>query len=47
MRVLAVNGSPHKEGLCKKILTRIVDGAVEKGASVELVDLSGKNVSHA
>jgi multimeric flavodoxin WrbA len=44
MRVLAVNGSPHKEGLCKKILTRIVDGAVEKGASVELVDLSGKNV---
>ncbi|MCX8183145.1 MAG: flavodoxin family protein [Crenarchaeota archaeon] len=44
MRILAVNGSPHKEGFCKKILNRIVEGAVGKGASVELVDLSGKTL---
>ncbi|MBO3833066.1 MAG: flavodoxin family protein, partial [Candidatus Brockarchaeota archaeon] len=44
MRILAVNGSPHKEGLCKKILTRIVEGVEEKSGIVELVDLSGKTV---
>ncbi|MBO3841903.1 MAG: flavodoxin family protein [Candidatus Brockarchaeota archaeon] len=44
MRVLAVNGSPHKEGFCKKILNRIIEGVVEKEAIVELVDLSDKTV---
>ena len=44
MRVLAVNGSPHKEGLCKKVLTRMLEGAEEKGADVELLDLSEKTL---
>ncbi|NHV98953.1 MAG: flavodoxin family protein [Thaumarchaeota archaeon] len=44
MRVLAVNGSPHKEGICKKILNRIIKGVEDKGGSVELVDLSSKTL---
>lgn len=44
MRILAVNGSPHKEGLCKKVLTRMLEGAGEAGASVELVDLPEKRL---
>lgn len=44
MQILAVNGSPHKEGLCKKVLTRMLEGAEEAGASVELVSLSEKKL---
>ncbi|MEM2049904.1 MAG: flavodoxin family protein [Thermoproteota archaeon] len=44
MQVLAVNGSPHRDGFCKRILNRIIEGAGEKGASVELVDLSAKTL---
>ncbi|MEM2981134.1 MAG: flavodoxin family protein [Thermoproteota archaeon] len=44
MKALAVNGSPHKEGFCKKVLTRIVEGAREAGADVNLVELSNKQL---
>jgi len=44
MQVLAVNGSPHKAGLCEKILTRVIEGAREAGAETRLVELSGKQL---
>jgi len=45
MKVLAVNGS-HREGNTEAILKRILDGAKEKGAVIELVNLREKKVEN-
>lgn len=39
MKVLAVNGSPRKNGNVMKLLSAAMDGAREAGAEVELVNL--------
>lgn len=44
MRVLAVNGSPRESGICRSVLTRVLDGARNAGAEIELVSLSNKNL---
>ena len=43
MKVLAINGS-HRKGNTEAILKRILDGAREKGAGIELINLREKNV---
>jgi len=44
MKVLAVCGSPHKEGLSPSLLKSAVEGAKEVGAEVEVVLLAEKKV---
>jgi multimeric flavodoxin WrbA len=44
MQVLAVNGSPHRDGLCKKVLTRVIEGVREMGAETRLVEMSSRQL---
>ena len=45
MIILGINGSPRKGGNTEIILDRVLDGAREKGASVEKIVLSKLNFS--
>jgi len=43
MKILAINGS-HRKGNTEALLKKILDGATEAGAKIELVNLYDKNV---
>ncbi|UCD57192.1 MAG: flavodoxin family protein [Candidatus Hydrogenedentota bacterium] len=44
MRVIAINGSPRKDGNTATILKEILDGATEKGAETRLIHLNELNM---
>jgi multimeric flavodoxin WrbA len=40
MKILAINGSPHRHGRISKIVNEILKGAAEKGSEVEILHLA-------
>ena len=45
MKVVVLNGSPHKKGNTAAAISELVAGAREAGNEVEVVDLAGKKVA--
>lgn len=43
MKILAINGS-HRKGNTEALIKKILDGAIGKGAKIELINLYDKNV---
>ncbi len=44
MKVIAINGSPRKNGNTSTILQGILDGAAEKGAETRMIHLNSLNI---
>ena len=44
MKILAVSGSPRKQGNTEILLDEALQGAKAEGAGVELYRISGKNI---
>lgn len=44
MRVLMVNGSPHINGLCYKLLLKVAEGVRETGNDIEFIQLAKFNI---
>ncbi len=46
IKVIAICGSPRKNGNTEIMLKEALNGAERKGAKTELIQLSGKNIKH-
>lgn len=45
--ILAINGSPHADGIVAELLKSVLDGAERAGAEVKIINLYSLDVEHA
>lgn len=45
--ILGINGSPHKDGATRQLLSRVLDSAQEAGAKTEIIDLYDLKILHS
>ncbi len=46
MKIIGYLGSPKSNGLCGKLLKRVLEGAESKGAETKKIDIIKKNIEH-